>query len=106
MVNIYTLFYAACIPVIGKLADIRGRKPVFIGCLLVFMAGSLICGLSQTLDSFPVLLAGPLGTSRWRLRHYSRSERRNRGDVPSRKEGHGARQPPLLPVSRTSLVPP
>ena len=60
MVNIYTLFYAACIPVIGKLADIRGRKPVFIGCLLVFMAGSLICGLSQTLDSFPVLLAGRL----------------------------------------------
>lgn len=60
MVNIYTLFYAACIPVIGKLADIRGRKPVFIGCLLVFMAGSLICGLSQILSSFPVLLAGRL----------------------------------------------
>ena len=60
MVNIYTLFYAACIPVIGKLADIRGRKPIFIGCLLVFMAGSLICGLSQMFDSFPVLLAGRL----------------------------------------------
>ena len=60
MVNIYTLFYAACIPVIGKLADIRGRKPVFIGCLLAFMAGSLICGLSQMLDSFPVLLVGRL----------------------------------------------
>lgn len=26
MVNIYTLFYAACIPVIGKLADIRGPQ--------------------------------------------------------------------------------
>lgn len=60
MVNIYTLFYAACIPVIGKLADTRGRKPVFLGCLLIFMAGSFLCGLSKMLGSFPVLLAGRL----------------------------------------------
>ena len=60
MINIYTLFYAACIPVIGRLADIRGRKRVFIACLVTFMVGSLICGLSSTFDSFSVLLAGRL----------------------------------------------
>lgn len=60
MINIYTLFYAACIPVIGRLADIRGRKRVFIACLITFMAGSFFCGLSSTFDSFAVLLAGRL----------------------------------------------
>ena len=60
MINIYTLFYAACIPVIGRLADIRGRKRVFIGCLATFMVGSLVCGLSSVLGSFAVLLAGRL----------------------------------------------
>lgn len=60
MVNIYTLFYAACIPVLGKLADIRGRKPVFLACLATFAVGSLACGLSQVADSFALLLAGRL----------------------------------------------
>ena len=60
MINIYTLFYAACIPVVGKLADMRGRKPVFLGCLTTFAIGSLICGLSQVANSFWVLLAGRL----------------------------------------------
>lgn len=60
MINIYTLFYAACIPVIGKLADVRGRKPVFLGCLTVFAAGSLVCGLSQMAGGFTMLLTGRL----------------------------------------------
>ena len=60
MINIYTLFYAACIPVVGKLADMRGRKPVFLGCLTTFAIGSLVCGLSQVANSFWVLLAGRL----------------------------------------------
>lgn len=60
MVNIYTLFYAACIPVMGKLADVRGRKLVFLGCLLAFAAGSLVCGVSQGVSSFGVLLVGRL----------------------------------------------
>ena len=60
MINIYTLFYAACIPVVGRLADIRGRKPVFIGCLATFMVGALVCGASSLFDSFAILLAGRL----------------------------------------------
>ena len=39
MINIYTLFYAALIPVIGKLADRRGRSQIFTLCLGVFAVG-------------------------------------------------------------------
>ena len=58
MINIYTLFYAALIPVVGKLADRRGRGRVFTLCLVVFAAGSLLCGLSKTAGGFGLLLAG------------------------------------------------
>ena len=58
MINIYTLFYAALIPVIGKLADRHGRNLVFEICVLVFMAGATICGLSSHIGGFGVLLFG------------------------------------------------
>lgn len=58
MINIYTLFYAALIPVIGKLADRRGRKLVFIGCVVVFCVGAALCGLSAYFGGFALLLAG------------------------------------------------
>lgn len=58
MINIYTLFYAALIPVIGKMADRYGRNLVFSICILVFMAGAAICGLSSFLNHFGVLLVG------------------------------------------------
>ena len=58
MINIYSLFYAALIPIIGKLADRRGRKRIFVLCVGVFAAGSLLCGLSQSAGSFGVLLVG------------------------------------------------
>jgi len=58
MITIYTLFYAAIIPVSGKLADRHGRKIVFIISIFLFGVGSVICGLSAKFDSFAVLLAG------------------------------------------------
>ena len=58
MINIYSLFYAALIPIIGKLADRRGRKRIFVLCVGVFAAGSLLCGLSQSAGSFGALLVG------------------------------------------------
>jgi MFS family permease len=39
MINIYTLFYAALIPVIGKVADRIGRKRVFTVCTGSFAVG-------------------------------------------------------------------
>ena len=58
MINIYTLFYAALIPIIGKVADKYGRNRVFSICILVFMCGALICGISAKIGGFPMLLAG------------------------------------------------
>ena len=58
MINIYTLFYAALIPITGKLADRHGRKRVFIICVGIFCVGSILCGASSAANSFALLLAG------------------------------------------------
>lgn len=58
MVNIYTLFYAALIPVSGNLADRYGRKYVYTACLAIFTLGATMCGLSQDMGGFPLLIAG------------------------------------------------
>lgn len=55
--TIYTLAYAAAIPVVGKLADILGRKPVYVIAIALFGLGSLGCGLAQDFSSFGLLIA-------------------------------------------------
>ena len=56
MITIYTLAYAASIPIMGKLADKYGRKYVYLTSISLFGIGSLFCGLSQNMGSFSVLL--------------------------------------------------
>lgn len=56
MITIYTLFYAASIPIMGKLADMYGRKYIYIVSISLFGLGSLFCGLSSSFDSFTVLV--------------------------------------------------
>ena len=56
MITIYTLAYAASIPIMGKLADKYGRKYIYLISILLFGIGSLFCGLSQSFGSFTVLL--------------------------------------------------
>lgn len=58
MITIYTLTYAAIIPISGKLADKRGRKPIYILSIALFGTGSLICALSAKADSFLILMLG------------------------------------------------
>ena len=58
MINIYTLFYAALIPIIGKLADKFGRNRIFSICILIFMTGAFICAISSYVIGFPLLLVG------------------------------------------------
>jgi EmrB/QacA subfamily drug resistance transporter len=58
MITIFTLAYAASIPISGKIADRIGRKHVYIVCITLFGVGSLICGLSSSFSSFPMLLTG------------------------------------------------
>ncbi|MFL0268993.1 MFS transporter [Candidatus Clostridium radicumherbarum] len=57
MITIYTLAYAASIPIMGKLADKFGRKYVYLTAIFLFGTGSLFCGLSQNFGSFTILLA-------------------------------------------------
>lgn len=56
MITIYTLAYAASIPIMGKLADKFGRKYIYLTSIFLFGLGSLFCGLSQNFGSFSLLL--------------------------------------------------
>ncbi|MGL4344762.1 MAG: MFS transporter [Cellulosilyticaceae bacterium] len=56
LITIYTLAYAASIPVSGKLADKLGRKYIYLISIFLFGFGSLLCGLSAVAGSFPLLL--------------------------------------------------
>ena len=50
----YILASTVMMPVYGKLGDLLGRKGLFIGAIVVFMAGSVLGGLAETM---PVLIA-------------------------------------------------
>lgn len=50
----YLLVQAVTTPMFGKLADLIGRKPVFIAGVAVFLAGSVACGFAT---SMPWLIA-------------------------------------------------
>jgi EmrB/QacA subfamily drug resistance transporter len=56
LLTIYTLAYAASIPVMGKLADRYGRKPIYLVSITLFGLGSLLCGLSSDVGSFGFLV--------------------------------------------------
>jgi EmrB/QacA subfamily drug resistance transporter len=57
IITIYTLAYAASIPVMGKLADRHGRKTIYIISIALFGFGSLLCGLSRYAGNFGLLIA-------------------------------------------------
>jgi MFS family permease len=45
----FLLGYTATLPLLGRLADLRGRMPVLAGCLLVFALGSLFTATAVSL---------------------------------------------------------
>lgn len=51
----YLLFSTIMMPIYGKLGDLFGRKYLFCACLVLFIVGSVVCGLS---DSMFGLIAG------------------------------------------------
>jgi EmrB/QacA subfamily drug resistance transporter len=49
VVTSYLLASTISTPVYGKFGDMFGRKPVFLAAILVFLAGSMLAGLSQSM---------------------------------------------------------
>lgn len=47
----FLLGYVAMLPLIGRIADLRGRVPVLVAALVVFAAGSLVTALSYDLTT-------------------------------------------------------
>ncbi|MRG85872.1 MFS transporter [Salinibacillus xinjiangensis] len=52
--SIFLLMQAVTIPIYGKLADLFGRKPVYFLGVIIFLVGSILCGLAT---SMPLLIA-------------------------------------------------
>src|SRR2546423_6822493 len=50
VVTSYLLAATVSTPIYGKLGDMYGRKPVFQAAILIFLAGSMLAGLSQTMN--------------------------------------------------------
>ena len=51
--SIYLLAQAVSVPIYGKLADSRGRKPVMLVGIALFLLGSVLCGVAW---SMPLLI--------------------------------------------------
>jgi EmrB/QacA subfamily drug resistance transporter len=46
----YLLTSTVTVPIYGKLADLFGRKPVFLAATAIFLVGSMLCGQAQTME--------------------------------------------------------
>jgi EmrB/QacA subfamily drug resistance transporter len=51
----YLLASTALVPIYGKLADTYSRKRVEIGAVVLFLSGSMLCGLSGELGDLPLI---------------------------------------------------
>src|SRR6478672_1065677 len=49
VVTAYLLAATISTPLYGKLGDMLGRKPVFLAAILIFLAGSMLAGLAQSM---------------------------------------------------------
>lgn len=46
----YMLSSTSVVPIAGKLADLLGRKVIYMTGLIVFMLGSILCGMADTME--------------------------------------------------------
>jgi len=51
IVSGFLLGYIGILPLIGRIADLRGRLPVLVGSLMVFAIGSVVTAAAYDLDS-------------------------------------------------------
>lgn len=48
--SIYMLTSTTTVPIYGKLSDLYGRKRVYSICMLLFVAGSILCGQARSME--------------------------------------------------------
>lgn len=53
----YLLTSAIVTPIYGKLGDMYGRKKIFIVSILIFLFGSVLCGMAQSMDQLVLFRA-------------------------------------------------
>ncbi|HEX2953557.1 MAG TPA: MDR family MFS transporter [Bacillota bacterium] len=58
----YMLASTASAPIFGKLSDMYGRRPFYLAGMLLFMVGSILCGLSRNMTEL-ILFRGLQGLS-------------------------------------------
>jgi MFS family permease len=61
VVTAYLLTSTAVVPMIGKLSDIFGRKLIFMGCIIVFLIGSILCGAATSMIALIIFRALQVG---------------------------------------------
>lgn len=52
--SIYLLTSTTTVPLYGKLSDIFGRKIVYVAAMFLFLSGSILCGLSGSMEQLIV----------------------------------------------------
>ncbi len=57
VISAYVIANTAAIPIFSKLSDLWSRRNVFLASLVVFMAGSMLAGLSQNLTELIIFRA-------------------------------------------------
>ncbi|MDJ0665485.1 MAG: MFS transporter [Acidimicrobiia bacterium] len=54
IVNVYLIAYVSVMPFMGRLSDVWGRRRVYIAALTIFLVGSIIIPMTNTLGPFLV----------------------------------------------------
>src|SRR5229473_3403553 len=55
--SVYLLTSTTTVPIYGKLADLFGRKPLFLFGTALFLLGSILCGSAQSMVQLIVFRA-------------------------------------------------
>lgn len=78
----YALASAAILPLIGGLANIFGRKPVLLVCIILFCLGSALAGAAKNMN----MMIGARSKCSWTLIHFIADG--SSSGTGSRRRGH------------------
>lgn len=55
--SLYMLTSTTTVPLYGKLSDVFGRKPIYVTAMMIFLIGSVLCGLAQSMQQLVIFRA-------------------------------------------------